>query len=108
MKRCFFLIIYYLLLYSFSDTDRIFPLVAKLRGLIVKQIFDDVGSHVKIRGKVNFGTGKGIRIGDYSLIGSKAVIRGPLTIGRHVLIAPELLVLTKNHIYDSRDIPISE
>jgi maltose O-acetyltransferase len=43
-----------------------------------------------------------IAIGDYSGIGafSRISARAPVTIGRHVMIGPELVILTSNHMTD--------
>ena len=40
------------------------------------------------------------------MIGLKAYIRGPLKIGRDVLMGPECVILTTNHNFSKRESPI--
>lgn len=78
----------------------------KIRQSLAKVLFDHAGSPITIEKGANFGTGRGISIGDHSGIGMNAYVRGPLKIGDNVLMGPDCVILTTNHNFDSRELPI--
>lgn len=45
-------------------------------------------------------------LGDYSGIGINARIHGECTIGDHVMMGPDVVVITRNHAFDRTDIPM--
>ncbi len=45
-------------------------------------------------------------LGDYSGIGINARINGECTIGDHVMMGPNVVIITKNHSFDRTDIPM--
>ena len=45
----------------------------------------------------NFGTGKGICLGDNSSLGINCKVRGPLVIGKDVMMGPNCIIITSNH-----------
>ena len=49
-----------------------------------------------------------VSLGDYSGIGINARIHGTCTIGHHVMMGTDVVVLTRNHAFDRTDIPIME
>lgn len=71
-----------------------------------KVLFDYCGSNVNIEKGADFGTGKGISLGDYSGIGVNCKVRGPLTIGKNVMMGPNVNILTHSHNFDRTDIPM--
>lgn len=103
------LILYYCILRYLPSTDNssIFSIfIRKIRSFVGYFIFDSCGKNINIEKKANFGSGKNIRIGNNSGIGINAKIRGPLTIGDNVMMAPDVLILTSNHCHDRIDIPM--
>lgn len=52
----------------------------------------------------DFGIGSKISIGDYSGIGVRSRIRGPLIIGKEVLMGPEVVILSDGHNHARTDI----
>lgn len=79
-----------------------------VRRAICKPLFDACGSNLNVERGADFGTGSGIRIGSGSGIGTNAQVRGPLTIGDNVMMAPGVTILTTNHRFDRTDIPMIE
>lgn len=80
----------------------------KIRAMICKGIFDQVGSNINIEKNVFFGGGHEISIGDDSGIGLNARIQGPLTIGKGVMMGPDVLIYTRNHEISRTDIYMIE
>jgi maltose O-acetyltransferase len=105
--RFLFLILYYTFLRFLPATDNHYlKVVRTLRSFAGRFIFDHCGKNVNIEKGANFGTGRGIKIGDNSGIGINANLRGPLEIGKDVMMGPDVIILTANHNFDNPDIPI--
>ena len=107
--RIIALIIYKLILSHLPNSELgnwISLAIRKLRGSVGKILFDHCGSHVNIEKGADFGTGKGISIGNYSGIGVNCKVRGPLTIGEYVMMGPNVNILTHSHHFDRTDIPM--
>ncbi len=107
--RIIILIIYKLILSHLPNSERgnwISLIIRKLRGSVGKVLFDYCGSNVNIEKGADFGTGKGISLGDYSGIGVNCKVRGPLTIGENVMMGPNVNILTHSHNFDRTDIPM--
>ena len=49
-----------------------------------------------------------VSLGDYSGIGINARINGTCTIGHHVMMGRDVVVITRNHVFDRTDIPMME
>lgn len=101
------LALYYLLFKHLPSTNNgyiRFP--KKLRYFSAKHLLDRCGTNVNIEKGADFGTGKGIAIGNNSGIGVNAYIRGPLEIGNDVMMAPDVMVLTHNHKYQDLSMPM--
>ncbi|MGF1747117.1 acyltransferase [Vibrio cionasavignyae] len=82
----------------------------KLRYLLVRGIFENVGKNVNIARNVSFGKGGIISIGDNSGIGedSKLVSMGKIVIGNDVMIAPQVIILTGGHEYSDKTLLLRE
>lgn len=106
----------YLFLFFYSVVsffpDSYYPIVGKisnrLRYFFFRKIhpsnkkFDDV---IINKGSI-FSLNKEIVINSKSSIGRDSRIQGPLTIGNEVMIGPELMTYTDNHIYVRTDVTI--
>jgi maltose O-acetyltransferase len=77
----------------------------KIRYFCCKRIFDKCGKEVNIEHGADFGAGKGMEIGDYSGIGVNSIV-GVLKVGKHVMMSPEVRIITKNHIFSDLSVPI--
>ena len=69
----------------------------KLRAFLAKRLFSKCGKNVIIEHGAYFGGGRDIEIGDNSAIGINARISGPLSIGRDVMMGPNVSIYTQNH-----------
>ena len=74
--------------------------------LIARGILEKCGKNVNIEKGANFGTGKGVSIGNNSGLGINCKIRGPLIIGDNVMMGPDVTILTHTHKIDRIDIPM--
>ncbi len=77
-----------------------------LRATLAKGILDKVGKNVNIERGAYFGAGKNISIGDNSGLGINCLVNGPLTIGRDVMMGPDVVIITQRHNYDDINIPM--
>ncbi len=108
MKRKIFLIIYY----GFATwlPNSYLPIVGKIcnsiRIFCVKRIFKKSGKISTINRKVDFGSGKDIEIGDFSGIGANSVIPNDIKIGKYVMMAPDVHIISDNHKFDAIDRPM--
>lgn len=106
MKK-FSLILYYLIAKKLPESaSPVGKLAMKFRRYLVSYIFDYCEDNINIEKNVFFGSGSGIRIGENSGIGINARIQGPLSIGKNVMMGPDVLIYTQNHKIDRVDIPM--
>ena len=82
--------------------------IQKIRLLIARNVFDYCGKNVNIEKGADFGTGSGIRIGDNSGLGVNCSVRGPLEIGKNVMMGPDVIIMTSSHNVDSTSIPMNQ
>ena len=54
-----------------------------------------------------FGSGRGISLGDRSDIGMDALVIGPVTIGRDVMMGPRCVILAGRHATASTEVPMN-
>lgn len=77
-----------------------------LRGFCGKLMLKSCGKHVNIEQGASFS--RNVSLGDYSGIGVNARINGTCTIGHHVMMGSDVVILTRNHAFDRMDIPMME
>ncbi len=70
-------------------------------------MLDTCGDDVNIEHGAWFGSGRGISVGDRSAIGLDALVIGPVTIGRDVMMGPRCVLLSTNHEFGSTDVPMN-
>lgn len=72
----------------------------KIRRVLVKYIFKECGTDVEIAENVYFGMGENIHLKDGAGIGpgTKIYGNGNVTIGSHVIMGPEVMIITGDHI----------
>lgn len=107
MIRKILLITYYLFAQHLPKST--FPggrIYKKIRYLLLKKLFKKCGKNVNIENNAYIGDPKDISIGDNSGIGSYCQLYGAITIGKDVMIAPEVIMLTRNHKFSRKDIPM--
>jgi maltose O-acetyltransferase len=68
-----------------------------IRFFLAKRMLRKCGKNVTIENQCYIGSGKSIEIGDYSGIGQRCYLQGKITIGKYVMMAPDVVILTENH-----------
>ena len=80
--------------------------IGSLRIYFAKMFICKCGKNVAIEHGATFG--RKLKLGNRSGIGINAWIKGDVSIGNDVLMAPNVVILTQNHVHESYDIPIIE
>ena len=75
-----------------------------IRAWLCQGLFDACGKGVNVEHMANFGSGKGIILGDNSGLGVHCLGRGPLEIGSDVMMGPDVVILTSSHQFARTDI----
>lgn len=78
----------------------------KLRAVCGKLLLAKCGKEVNIEKNANFAYA--VELGDYSGLGINCTISGRTLIGAHVMMGPDVCILTKNHRFDRIDIPMDQ
>lgn len=78
----------------------------RIREVVVRPMLSDAGRRLDIGRAVFLGGGSAIVIGDDSGVGARSELHGPVRIGRHVMVSPEVMIHTRNHRFDDPDRPI--
>jgi maltose O-acetyltransferase len=68
-----------------------------VRYFLAKRMLKKCGKKVTIENQCYIGSGKNIEIGNYSGIGQRCYLQGKIRIGKYVMMAPEVIILTENH-----------
>lgn len=103
-------IIYFLYIAFFRYTPEIYRPYALffpwLRKILVKGFVKKSGKQIRV--KRNADISMFIEIGDFSEVGSNCIIQSNTYIGNNVIMGPDVKIYTKNHRYDSLEIPIQD
>ena len=78
----------------------------KIRAFCGRLILDRCGKNVNIEKGAVFS--KHVKLGDNSGIGIRCQIENYVTIGNDVMMGPDCVVLTANHMFDRVDIPMRQ
>ena len=111
MKRILSYIAYYLFARYLPPTNNklIFSkYIQVIRRISARNLFDHCGENVNIERNADFGTGRGIIIGDNSGLGVNCSVRGPLEIGANVMMGPDVIIMTSIHSTSLIDIPMNQ
>lgn len=107
MIKSICLILYYCFArYLPASNVRVFYWIKPLRRMICRPVFKKCGNNINIEKGAFFGTGSQIEIGDNSGIGINCEVCGPVIIGNDVMMGPHVIVMTQNHKFDTKDIPM--
>ena len=80
----------------------------KVRYAICRHCFARCGEDVNVESRAFFYSGAQITIGDCSGLGLRSHLHGRITIGDHVMMGEDVLILTRNHRFDAIDIPMDQ
>lgn len=101
------LVFYYAFARHLPASDAPYALFSKaLRRSVCQHIFLKTGKGVNIEHGVFFGSGSEIELGDYSGLGLNARLSGPIRLGRHVMMGPEVMIYTANHETKDPSVPM--
>ena len=78
----------------------------KFRGFFAKKIVRSFGKNVNIERKAHFTPG--LSIGDNSGVGIMCEVNGLVTIGKNVMMGPEVVIYSQSHKFDRVDVPMCE
>lgn len=78
----------------------------KIRGFLFNMYTGNKGENINIERKAIVSSK--IKLGNNSGIGVNARVQGPTTIGKDVMMAPEVLIYTVNHKTDRTDVPMNK
>lgn len=76
----------------------------KIRYFFVSRFLENCGKHVNFEHGARFDSE--LTIGDESGVGINCSVGGRVTIGDHVMMGPECVLLASNHRFDRLDIPM--
>lgn len=84
--------------------------VAKLRGWFYSYLCKDIGSNVELLRGVRILCPSGVSIGNDTVVNIHTSLdgNGGLTIGSNVMIGPYCQILTANHCFERRDVPMKK
>ncbi|NLP45444.1 MAG: acetyltransferase [Epulopiscium sp.] len=103
------LALYYLIARHLPASDAWYSLGSKkIRQILCRQIFPYASKTCNIEHGAFFGSGKNITIGERSGLGLNCRVQGPLTIGNHVMMGPDVLIYTRNHETKDTHIPMMD
>jgi maltose O-acetyltransferase len=85
-----------------------FGISKPFRAFLCHFIFVKCGKNINIERGANFG--RNVEIGDYSGIGQNAQLftQAKITIGKNVMMGPEVIILTQNHAHENIEIPMEQ
>jgi maltose O-acetyltransferase len=105
MKKKISLVSYYLFANRLPSSFFPFGTLFNSFRIILAKNFLSIGKNCKLQPRVNLGNGNEIIIGDYCMINENVYIEGA-TIGNYVMIAPNVVIYSRTHIFSSTDIPM--
>ncbi len=98
------LFVLYQITASWLPISQRLPLAKRLRTAWARRIVAACGENVNIERYAVFTPG--LSIGSNSGIGVRCEVYGPVRIGNDVMMGPEVVIYTRNHRHDQKDIPM--
>ena len=78
-----------------------------IRYFLCRHLAHDCGKDVNVENRADVEWRSGVRIGNFSGIGRDSFIQGPITIGAHVMMGPNVVIYRKHgHGFSRTDIPM--
>ncbi|MFW6243378.1 MAG: acyltransferase [bacterium] len=101
----YFIYFFYIACFRYTPEDyRLYALFFPfIRNFLVKYSINSCDKSIRV--KSNADISPNIEIGNYSEIGTRAIIQGNVTLGNNVIIGPDIKIYARNHKFDRLDIP---
>ena len=77
-----------------------------IRLFICKHLFKECGQKVNIERSADFASGRYLSVGDRSGLGVNCRARGPITIGKDVMMGPDVVLMTRMHNFRDLSVPM--
>ena len=77
-----------------------------IRRFLLSQSIAACGKDIRVKSGADISPN--ISVGDESELGTRCLIQSGVTIGNNVIMGPDVKIYSKNHCYDSVDIPIQK
>ena len=107
--RLLLLVLYYCVLRRLPSSDTPGGIIwRRVRFYTCRYLFAKCGNNVNIETRAFFGTGAQITIGENSGIGVNCRLYGKVTIGKNVMMAPDVVILTRHHEFAQTAVPMIE
>lgn len=107
-KRVIRLLLYYgIARHLPNSTEPLGRLAKSLRVSLCRPLFQKSAANITIEKGAYLGDGSKIAIDEGSGLGQNCAIHGPVSIGKYVMMGPNVLILTQNHRFDRIDIPMA-
>ena len=108
-KKAFYVILYYFFAKHLPGV----PLPGSklgmwVRNFLAQRIFLFFGKDAKVNADVYFGSGVGVKLGNYSSLNSGAWISNDTEMGDHVMLGPNVMIISASHNHELLDIPMRE
>lgn len=78
-----------------------------VRRVLSRPLLASAGEGINIERGAVFAIGQ-VHVGDRSGIGINCSLKGPVTIGRDVMMGPEVVIITTDHLFDDLSRPMRE
>ncbi len=104
MKSLYFYLYFYIAKSLPVSYHKFGSTAMKIRYYLAYRFIRKCGKNVNFERGASFGLD--FEIGDNSGVGINAQISDGVIIGNNVLMAPEVVILTRNHLFDRTDIPM--
>lgn len=103
----FLYLIFFKYLPATDNAHAFSKIIRKMRSSIGCHLFDCCGLNINIERGADFGSGKGISIGNNSGLGINCKVRGPLVIGNDVMMGPDVVIMTNSYNFERIDMPMN-
>lgn len=108
-KQAFFIFLYYFFAKHLPGAPLPGSRIGmKARNGLARRIFLHMGKDAKINANVFFGSGVGVKLGDYSSLNQGAWISNDTVIGDDVMMGPDVMMISASHNHESIDVPMRE
>lgn len=109
LRKMILLILYYgLATHLPASNSRYTKWCRPVRRKLCSGLFRSAGKNINVEKGAKFGSGCYVSIGDNSGIGVDCQLMGDVSIGRNVMMGPDVLCITSTHDHSRSDVPMIE